>query len=375
MNELFKIIKKKIEENNGWITFEKFMEICLYESNIGYYEKYEHSPGKTGDYITSVNVGPLFGYLLAFRIKTWLYEIIDKQKNTDEIYIMEAGADKGVLASDILKWFQTYDRMIFDRLKYVILEPSDVRKGWQKNTLISFSDKILWYNSSEEAFQSIRNRRRGDNGINAVILSNELLDSFPIHKLSWDAEGGRWLELCVSTDDNKLKFVKVAPSQNCIEYLNKIDRDVLDTIPDGFVLEIPIKAINWWANAASHLNCGKLLTIDYGYISQDLVNPLFPKGTFRGYKSHHICDDVLNNIGDMDLTADVNFSLIIKTGEKAGLKTEFFGNQEEFLVSIVKEFSTAELPYWFTKNLHQFKTLTHPNHLGRQMKALVQSTY
>jgi SAM-dependent MidA family methyltransferase len=74
------------------------------------------------------------------------------------------------------------------------------------------------------------------------------------------------------------------------------------------------------------------------------------------------------------LTAHVNFPAIQKVGEEAGLKTELFCTQPQFLTRIlqkaVTEKSIANLD---AKQVRQFQTLTHPEHLGRAFRVLVQS--
>lgn len=373
MNELFEIIKKKIEENNGFITFEKFMEMCLYQPGLGYYERVENSPGREGDFITSVSVGPLLGYLLAFKFNKWLAELEAKVNCGDNLFLIEAGAHDGSLALDILNWFYNYSKKRFDDLKYLIIEPSPVRREWQKKRLKYFAEKVLWFNSFDEAAKNINANENKSREFTGMIFSNELLDSFPVHKLVWDARLKKWFEMAVCCEDELLKYVRIPLSEECAEYVNRIDSCLLDFIPDGFVCELSIKALDWWKMAAAFLRRGKLLTIDYGYNEQGIINPHYFNGTLRAYNRHRSNTDLLTNIGQQDITFSVNFSLFIETAEKQGMTTEYFGSQEKFFVQIVKEFATGESPLWFTSNLSQFKTLIHPEHFGRQMKVLVQS--
>src|SRR6202167_6806809 len=106
---------------------------------------------------------------------------------------------------------------------------------------------------------------------------------------------------------------------------------------------------------------GKLLTIDYGYSAEEMFSPARTRGTLRAYHQHHVNDDILANPGEQDLTAHVNFSAIQKAGEEAGLKTENFCTQPQFLTHIlekaVKDKSFGE---WNASRARQFQTLTHP---------------
>ncbi|MGC8742542.1 MAG: class I SAM-dependent methyltransferase [Verrucomicrobiia bacterium] len=373
MNELFEIIKKKIEENNGFITFEKFMEMCLYQPGLGYYESVENSPGREGDFITSVSVGYLFGYLLAFKFNKWLAELEAKVNYGDNLFLIEAGAHDGSLALDVLNWFYNYSKKRFDGLKYLIIEPSPVRREWQKYRLKQFSEKVLWYNSFNDAAESINANEGKSREFTGIVFSNELLDSFPVHRLVWDARLKRWFEMAVCCENESFKYARVSLSDECAEYVNRIDSSLLDFIPDGFVCELSVKALDWWKMAAAFLKRGKLLTIDYGYNEPGILNPHYFNGTLRAYNRHRSNTDLLTNFGQQDITFSVNFSLFIETAERQGMSTEYFGSQEEFFVQIIKEFVAGETPHWFASNLSQFKTLVHPEHFGRQMKVLVQS--
>ena len=99
-----------------------------------------------------------------------------------------------------------------------------------------------------------------------------------------------------------------------------------------------------------------------------------PRGTLRAYFRHHASDDVLANVGEQDLTAHVNFSVIQAAGESAGLKTESFSTQSQFLTRILEKASKdGSFGGWNTNQTRQFQTLTHPEHLGRAFRVLVQS--
>ena len=137
-------------------------------------------------------------------------------------------------------------------------------------------------------------------------------------------------------------------------------------------MELCPAATHWWREAASALVIGKLMTIDYGGVLEELLSPVRNTGTLRAYSRHRIGADVLANPGEQDITAHVNFTEIINTGEAAGLKTELFTTQRQFLTEIARVVWKGNdfLP---PQKIRQFQTLTHPEHLGRPFKVLVQS--
>jgi SAM-dependent MidA family methyltransferase len=166
------------------------------------------------------------------------------------------------------------------------------------------------------------------------------------------------------------------------------DPGLLAVLPDGYTIETCPAAESWWREAANILGHGKLLTIDYGYTADELFSPGRTRGTLRAYFRHHAGDDILANVGEQDLTAHVNFSAIQAAGESVGLRTEMFSTQSQFLTRILekasKDNSLGELVSpksdggesedgWTAAQARQFQTLTHPEHLGRAFRVLVQS--
>src|SRR5712671_4944393 len=110
MNGLPEIIRREMK-SCGAITFARFMDLSLYCPELGYYERITNTPGRRGDFYTSVSVGPLFGELLAAQFAQWLgqWEPPNAESGMsgpapDHLQILEAGAHDGRLAADILAW-------------------------------------------------------------------------------------------------------------------------------------------------------------------------------------------------------------------------------------------------------------------------------
>lgn len=350
--------------SRGAISFARFMEIALYCPETGYYERNQDNVGRTGDFITSVSTGSLFGELLAFQFAEWLEEV-RKQKNA--VKIIEAGAHDAKLAHDILNWLQIHRPKLFSEIEYIILEPSTVRRAWQKETLKQFSN-VRWI---DQPLSIIKQSFAG------IFFSNELLDAFPVHRFGWDANKKCWFEWGVALDGEKLIWMQSAGETPALQpppSILQLPSSLLEVLPDGYTIETSPAAENWWRDAAKLLTHGKLLAIDYGFTADEMISPARVNGTLRAYHRHQVSDDLLANAGEQDLTAHVNFSAIQKCGEEVGLKTETFCTQPQFLTRIlaqaVKEKSFAALDQ---KQVRQFQTLTHPNHLGRAFRVLVQS--
>ncbi|HXT13586.1 MAG TPA: SAM-dependent methyltransferase [Candidatus Angelobacter sp.] len=415
----------------GAISFARFMELALYCPDCGFYEKEEDNIGKSGDFFTSVSVGNLFGQLLAFQFDEWLHA--EAAGRSTELRIVEAGAHNGQLAYDILTWLREHRNETFRRLEYYIVEPSEHRRKWQREKLKDFGNVIKWLteisdlktvqsfgeNPPERSISSpspprsgglepLGKRRkefaeqrperaeragaseslgRGEAALRAqgehhlssstqllpytIIFSNELLDAMPLHRFGWDAREKKWFEWGVALNSEKFIWSRLK-NPSLVPPLSGLE----SVLPDGYIIETSPAAEKWWREASEALTRGKLMAIDYGFTAEEQFLPARAHGTLRAYHRHQVTHDILANPGEQDITAHVNFSTIQKTGEEAGLWTEAFCTQPRFLTRIVEKIfkQPGSCGEWAPKQTREFQTLTHPEHLGRGFRVLVQSS-
>src|SRR5579863_10354473 len=137
------IIEDEINRT-GPMTFARFMELALYCPNFGYYDRPDGTPGRDGDFYTSVSVGSLFGELLAWQFAEWLSAVPGKNRQ-----IVEAGAHDGQLARDILNWLCGNRPELLASLEYWILEPSARRRQSQEKRLAEFGGTVKWFSGWE----------------------------------------------------------------------------------------------------------------------------------------------------------------------------------------------------------------------------------
>lgn len=354
-------IREEIQRE-GLISFARFMELALYCPETGYYESQKDTVGRGGDFITSVSVGNLFGELLAVQFAEWLETL---KMDSPALKIVEAGAHDGKLAADILSWLLLHHPGLLEQVEYCILEPSPRRQTWQKETLARFDQYTRWFTSLEDLATQNPN-------LTGIIFGNELLDAFPMHRFGWNAQKKNWFEWAVTIEKDKLVWTQIAASHPSIS--SQITSALLDVLPDNYTIEVSPAAENWWHTAARSLARGKLLAIDYGFTDTEMFSPARTRGTLRAYHRHRVSDDLLANPGEQDLTAHVNFSAIQRAGESAGLKTDVFYTQPQFLTRILeKAHKQGQFQQLTPKQIRQFQTLTHPDHLGRAFNVLVQS--
>jgi len=366
MRQLEEIIRQEIAEK-GAMRFARFMELALYHPTDGYYERDARPVGRHGDFFTSVSVGCLFGELLGFQLGNWLQKL-----PTDHRCLAEAGAHDGQLALDVLGYLRAYQPLLWERMEYWIVEPSARHRGWQTAALREFSDKVRWFESLDSLPAE---------GVSGIIFSNELLDALPVHRLGWDASAQRWFEWGVTVKDGSLAWSKT-PVPEGPALTNSfsltwpvLSREFLEVLPDGFTTEVSPAATAWWRRAARALKNGYLLTIDYGLDAKEFFAPERGNGTIRAYHRHHASCDLLRNIGEQDLTAHLNFTALTQAGEEAGLRTAGLLSQAKFLTQIAEQTWQKGAPFrkWSPEDVRQFQTLTHPEHLGRSFRVLIQS--
>ncbi len=343
----------------GEISFARFMELALYCPETGYYEAKKDNVGRTGDFITSVSTGELFGQLLAFQFAEWLDEL--KIQN-EKLKIVEAGAHDGKLAADILGWLGKFRPEQLAAIEYCLIEPSPRRQAWQRETLKNFAN-VRW-------LASLRDLK-----FSGILFSNELLDAMPVHRYGWDAEAQQWAEWRVALDGEKFIWTRSLAIPHALpSSIRDLPASLLQVLPAGYIIETSPAAEQWWREAAGVLAHGKLLAIDYGFTAGEQISPGRWQGTLRAYHRHHVSGDLLANAGEQDLTAHVNFTAIQTTGEAAGLRTEKFCTQPQFLTRILEAAMKKKFfGEWGAGQTRQFQTITHPDHLGRAFRVLVQS--
>jgi SAM-dependent MidA family methyltransferase len=364
------ILRREIHKS-GVLPFARFMELALYCPDCGYYET-KRDIGRRGDFYTSVSTGSLFGGMLAFQFAAWLEELQTLNPQPSTLNLIEAGAHDGQLANDILTWLRSNRPKLFAEIEYLILEPSAHRRDWQRETLKDFAN-VRWTDRFQSAPSSASHSAPRTPHWSGVLFSNELLDAFPVHRFGWDARNKKWFEWGVAVEGETFVWAKLGHSELPSSILN-LPSSLLSVLPDGYILETSPAAVAWWREAAGSLARGKLLAIDYGFTGDELLSPSRTRGTLRAYFQHHAAEDLLANPGEQDLTAHVNFSAIQNAGEEAGLTTEFFGSQAKFLTEAVARAAAADsLGTWGPRQARQFQTLTHPEHLGRAFRVLVQS--
>lgn len=374
MSALANLIQEEIQRH-GPMPFSRFMELALYHPEFGYYERSVEQIGCHGDYVTSVAAGRLFGELLAFQFTHWFDEL-DSRRPPDApdllpaFDLVEAGAHDGRLAADILHWIRHNRPELEPRITYHILEPSARRREHQAKMLARHLGQVQWIPAFDPAARTYH----------GIIFCNELLDALPVARIGWDTRAAGWVEWGVTWSGHRFDWIRMDhDADRSPAFLRGIpaheaSQCLAACLPDGFTTESHDRALQWWKTAARALQRGKLLALDYGLNGLEFLRPDRAEGTLRAYHRHRQTTDLLNHPGEQDLTAHVDFEGIQAAGEAEGLATTFYGSQELFLGRIAGQMfrDPAESRGWNAGQSRAFQRLTHPDHLGRAFKVLVQ---
>lgn len=324
--ELAGILAQRIA-TGGDLTFASFMEAALYEPGLGYYTSAGRKVGAEGDFYTSMNVHSAFGRLIAKEISRF-WELLESPAS---FTIAEAGAGGGQLALDILDALAELNQPLYQGVCYRLIEKEPSLKQAQENFLARHRERLAWSTPEELA--------SGTLSFTGCIISNELFDAMPVHIVEMTSEGLK--EIYVGARDGEL-VEKLGPLSNpeLAEYFERFQTVLMP----GQRAEVNLCAAGWIASAAATLTRGFVLTIDYGYLAEELYAPQRKDGTLMCYHQHQTGEDPLELVGQQDITTHINFSDLMAAGTKAGLTNAWYGEQYRFLLGtgLVEELMRLE---------------------------------
>jgi len=324
--ELRTIILARIREK-GRITFAEYMRACLYEPGLGYYTSPGRKVGAAGDFYTSSNVHQVFGRLIAREISR-MWETMAAPAHFD---IVEVGAGNGRLARDILDTISELDPALYGALTYRLVEAEPTLREMQCEMLAGHEAKAAWSTSADLA--------GGRLSFTGCLLSNELLDSFPVHLVEMTPDGLREVYVTALGEEFAEAF-DLPSTPELAGYLARLGIELLA----GQRAEINLAAPRWLETVARSMVRGFVLTIDYGYTAAELYAPLRKNGTLLCYYRHRVEENPYIRAGLQDMTSHVDFTTLMERGEELGLTKIWFGEQYRFLMGagMLEEMMTLE---------------------------------
>lgn len=338
------------------------MSLALYHPDHGYYARAARRTGRNGDFFTSVDVGPLFGALLARQFAE-MWRALGDQEPFD---LVEAAASNGQLARDVLDAARNTDRDFYDAIRLHLVEASPTARAAQREMLAPHEPKLA--NSSG----------RLPDSIHGAIYANELLDALPVHSVVMTEHGLR--EHYVDFQDGRLVERAGPPSTNALErYLAAAGVE----LQPGLRVEINLAALAWMTRACLALHRGFLLLIDYGHEARELYSPTHGAGTLTTFHRHRTdvsgsaASDArsawLQDPGSRDITSHVDLTSVRRTAEELGCTTLGMLDQTYFLLALglSDALDSSDASLAATRRRLALKTLVLPGGLGSTHKVMV----
>jgi SAM-dependent MidA family methyltransferase len=325
--QLNPIIADAIARAGGWLGFDTFMGLALYEPGLGYYAngstKFGQMPqglvdvagqlqGQGSDFVTAPEISPLFGQALARQVAQVL-----AATETDEVF--EFGAGTGALALQVLNALVALGQPL---RSYTIVDLSDSLKDRQRERLAAYGDSVRWVSE-------LPAQMRG------VVLGNEVLDAMPVQLLA--RVGGVWNERGVAWEAGRLVWADRPTSlRPPLELEGEHD----------YLTEVHLQSEAFIRTLADRLQAGAAFFLDYGFPEGEYYHPQRHMGTVMCHQAHRADGDPLSDVGLKDITAHVNFTGIALAAQDAGLDVLGYTNQAHFLMNcgLVEAMQTQPLP-------------------------------
>lgn len=335
------------------MTAAAFIDLALYHDEYGYYARAGRRSGRRGDFYTSVDVGPLFGELLAVQIA----ECFDHLRPGPQVPLdlVEAGASDGRLARDVLDALERERPDLYGLTRVTLVERSPMGGKAQAASLERHARKLR--NGSGTASQTDL-----PGGTVGVVYANELLDALPVHIVVMRGDGLK--EVFVDERDGELVEIEAAPSTPALQAY--LDRGRIDLQPGGRA-EINLAADRWIASAGDKIDRGFLVLIDYGHEAAELYSGSHATGTLTTFSSHRAAlrtSEWLADPGERDITSHVDLTAAKLSAERAGFTTLGITDQTYFLLGLGLLDRAGQ-------RINQAKTLMLPGGLGSTHKVMI----
>ena len=334
-----------ISKNSFSLTLDKFIDFSLYDKKNGYYMK-KNPFGKDGDFITAPNVSRMFSEMIAI----WVVGLWNNLGSPKKFNLVELGAGNGSMMKIFIESFRSFPDFL-EACNIIIHEKSPKMIKIQKKELKM--KKIIWISELKKIKK-----------IPTIFVANEFFDSIAVKQFIKDKN--LWFEKCVKIKKNKEGFF-YKKKFNMKKFEKKIHYKISKN--QNFI-ECSLQGLKYLKDITKIIkkNNGGILIIDYGYFEKKMKN------TLKAI-SNHKYTDILKNIGESDITHNINFFLFRKiTNQLGGLKN-IITTQRNFLIKmgIEKRAEIISKNQNFSKKAdiyYRLKKLIDENQMGKIFKVM-----
>lgn len=309
---LKEIICKKIQKNDGTITFQDYMHLALYYPELGYYSGAKDKISSVGDFITATSQTSIFACTFAE-----VFAKIIKEIGKDTC-VIEFGAGTGKFAVDSILQLERLKEL---PRKYIIIELSNNLRLQQQYFIKEKAPHL--YDKFEWLYELPKQK------VKAIVFANEVLDAMPVE--IFKSDGTNIKQQGVALVGNEFSFVDLSKNEF------RFDNEIKILKNDGLIFETDYTSeVNTWVrpwikSLSECLEAGVVLIADYGYHRADYYRAERNMGTLACYHQHRVNYDPFINVGEQDITAHVDFTTIAESACENGFELQGFMSQSNFL--------------------------------------------
>ncbi len=342
--------------HEGPIHFSRYMSLCLYHPEFGYYSRPEEKFGKTGDFYTSSDVHAVFGRLLARQFEE-MWRVL---KSPAAIDIIELGPGRGLFAQDVLDWCRKRFPDFAGAMRYRMVESSPSLRGRLQRRFSRYGDKAQVFSGMDEAEQGIAGP--------LIVFANEFFDALPVDVIAHDGE------VLVSESNGTFTETTAPAGSVALEYLDRYGAHP----ESGERVEVAPISKDWMTRIAHLLSSrrGFAVIVDYGYTREELLAGRH-RGTVMTYQRHRASTNPYQAPGEQDITAHVNFTALRSGAHECGVEPLALLTQSQFLLGIGQQneladaFEECKLPQERAKVILQLKHLITPAGMGESFQVML----
>ena len=291
----------RIKICGGSISFYKYMDLVLNDSENGFYSTGRLKIGKDGDFCTSPSLSNDFANLLAVQIVDWLLDLEKAGIESELLSLVEIGPGEGTLSKDLIDAISEISPALINKMELVLVELNSGMRERQKKVVNKIRGvNCRWINIEDLIL----------NPVTGVVIANEVLDAFPVERLVFKNNNvfRQGVSLKKINDAYYLEFVDLRPTSAIEKFLKdsksllKIDFPPIG-ICNGWVTEWHCDVPIWFGKLSKGLKNGSLLVVDYALDSIRYYNSMRKDGTIIAYKNQEANPNILKYAGLCDLTS------------------------------------------------------------------------
>lgn len=347
------LLRQRISAAGGWLPFDQYMQIALYEPGLGYYSAGARKLGADGDFTTAPEISPLFGQCLAVHCDAVLGAL-------DGGDVLEIGAGTGRLACDILLELDVRQRL---PRRYRILEISADLRERQRESIARLparlSERVDWLDAPPRAWQG-------------ALIANEVLDALPVKRFLCQSHAGAQELGVVLDQEGAFAWMPRPADAALVDEVERVRSGLSWQWPERYESELCLMLQPWLIEVTAGLQRGVALFVDYGLPRNEFFHPDRSQGTLRCHYRQHAHEDPFAHPGLEDITAWVDFTRVAEAADAAGLEVLGYATQAAMLLGLGIEMFVTKAPDENTRirRASEARQLLLPTGMGETFKAI-----